>query len=61
VFVSLADAELKAGNREGAQAALNRGLQQEPANPALLTLSRRLASAPAPSDPPDRATRRREN
>jgi predicted Zn-dependent protease len=61
LFVSLVDAQLKAGDREAAQAALARRLHEEPANPALLTLARRVANVPAPWDRPDRATRRREN
>jgi tetratricopeptide (TPR) repeat protein len=41
-IVALAEAELKAGHREAAQAALKRGLQLDPENVQLRGLSRRL-------------------
>jgi tetratricopeptide (TPR) repeat protein len=41
-IVALAEAELKAGHREAAQAALKRGLQLDPENIQLRSLSRRL-------------------
>ena len=39
---ALADAQIRAGNREAAQATLARGLDKDPKNAALLTLARRL-------------------
>jgi tetratricopeptide (TPR) repeat protein len=41
LLVSLADAELRAGNREGARVAIARGLNQDAKNPALLSMARR--------------------
>jgi tetratricopeptide (TPR) repeat protein len=41
VLAQLADAQLLAGDRSAAQATIARGLEKDPANPALLTLSRR--------------------
>ena len=38
---ALADAQLRAGDREAAQATLARGLEKEPTNPTLLALARR--------------------
>ena len=41
VVASLADAELRAGDRPAAQATIKRGLEKDATNPALLTLARR--------------------
>jgi len=41
VLTSLADAELRSGNREAARVAIGRGLEQDPKNPALLSMARR--------------------
>jgi tetratricopeptide (TPR) repeat protein len=41
LLVLLAEAELKGGNRDGARAAIGRGLDQDPKNPALLSMARR--------------------
>jgi tetratricopeptide (TPR) repeat protein len=42
VVAALADAQLKAGDRGGAQATVARGLEKDPANAALLALAARL-------------------
>jgi tetratricopeptide (TPR) repeat protein len=41
LLAALADAQLRAGNREAAKATIARGLEKEPKNPALLALARR--------------------
>jgi tetratricopeptide (TPR) repeat protein len=41
LIAALADAQLRAGNRAAAQAAIARGLEKEPENPSLLQLARR--------------------
>jgi tetratricopeptide (TPR) repeat protein len=41
VLTALADAELRSGNREAARDAVARGLEQDPSNPALLSMARR--------------------
>jgi predicted Zn-dependent protease len=38
----LADAHLRAGNRDAAQVTITRGLEKDPKNTALLTLARRI-------------------
>ena len=38
----LADAQIKAGDRDGAKATIARGLETDPANTALLALGRRV-------------------
>jgi tetratricopeptide (TPR) repeat protein len=45
-FAALAEAELRAGNKAGADAAVARGLAKDPANAALQTLARRLHDQP---------------
>ena len=47
LMAALADAQLRAGDREAAHATLARGLEKEPQNPALLTLARRAQSTMA--------------
>ena len=47
LLASLADAQLKAGDADAAQATVDRGLATEPNSRELLTLARRLKPAPA--------------
>jgi Flp pilus assembly protein TadD len=42
LLASLADAELKAGNREAARSTAARALEKDPSNPALIALARRV-------------------
>jgi len=42
LMAALADAQLRAGDREAAQATLARGLEKDPKNPTLLALARRV-------------------
>ncbi len=46
LFVQMAEAQIRAGERAGATATINRGLEKDPHNQGLLTLQRRLAAAP---------------
>ena len=41
LLIALADAQLKAGDRSGAQTTVARGLEKDPTNPELLDLARR--------------------
>jgi uncharacterized protein HemY len=44
LMVTLADAQIRAGARDAAQATIARGLEKDPKNSALLLLSRRTHS-----------------
>lgn len=50
LLAALADAQIRAGDRDGARATVQTGLEKEPSNPALNVLSRRLTGVPV-SDP----------
>jgi hypothetical protein len=41
MLIGLAEAQLRAGDRQGARITIDRGLEREPHNPTLALLSRR--------------------